>query len=178
MAIENRTLKNTAYKTVLDVFDSSKLEEVAYEEGAMHVTDGGLYLHFNGSKVLLHPVAELQQQQTTVSSAEILDLDSTPVEIIPAQGDNIVINPISITVQRVEGGTPYTITNSLNFTIDNNVVFNVDQTILTNIVGIQKGTPQASGLVANVGLLLQSVAGILAGTGDIVVRVVYELIEI
>jgi len=178
MAIVSRSKTNTAYKTVLDIIDGQRLDTIAYEEGAMHITDGGLYLHFNGSKVLLHPVAELQQEQTTVTESELLSLGDTPVEIVPAQGENKVINPISITIQRVSGGTSYTLVNNLNFEIDNNVVVSVDPSIVTNTVGIITAPPQATSLVANVGLLLTSVANLVGGTGDLVIRVVYEVIDL
>jgi len=162
----------------MDVFDQDKLSEVSYEEGAMHVADGGLYLHYQGNKVLLHPSAELQAEETEVSEAEVLALNSSPVDIIPAQGENKVINPISVVVIR-EAGTAYTLVENLNFSINNNVIVSIEPTIVTSPSGIRKGAAQAGNLAANQPLKLRTATtDPVGGTGGIKVRVIYDIIDI
>src|SRR6266567_3667654 len=50
----------------------------------------------------------LSRATVTVSSAQLKsNLQTTPVQLIPAQGAGTVIIPVSITMNLVAGGTPY-----------------------------------------------------------------------
>jgi hypothetical protein len=50
---------------------------------------------------------EIRSFSVTIPSASVLDIFSTPVALVPAQGANTIIVPISIQGQMIYGTTPY-----------------------------------------------------------------------
>jgi hypothetical protein len=50
---------------------------------------------------------EIKSFSVTIPSAQILDIFNTPVTLVPAQGANTIIVPISIQGQMIYGTTPY-----------------------------------------------------------------------
>lgn len=56
---------------------------------------------------------EIQSFEVTIPSSEVLTLNSIPVTLVPAQGANTVIVPISITGQLIYNTTPYATNNDI-----------------------------------------------------------------
>jgi hypothetical protein len=52
-------------------------------------------------------ILEIRSFSVTIPSASVLDIFSTPVALVPAQGANTIIVPISIQGQMIYGTTPY-----------------------------------------------------------------------
>ena len=49
----------------------------------------------------------VQTASVTLSSAQLLNLHNTPVQLIPAPGAGNIVKPLSITLQYKAGSTPY-----------------------------------------------------------------------
>lgn len=60
----------------------------------------------------------VQSATVTLSSAQILSLHTTPINLVAAQGANTFILPIALTVQYTYGTTDYVTDDSLRFTYD------------------------------------------------------------
>src|SRR5690349_7998744 len=53
--------------------------------------------------------AAVQTATITLTSAQILGLYTTPVQVVPAPGTGQLLNPLSFTLQYKFGSTPYTV---------------------------------------------------------------------
>lgn len=60
---------------------------------------------------------ELRTAEMEVSSAELLAVADTPVELVPAPGEDIAILPFVIVGIYTAGGTPYTHDGALDVTV-------------------------------------------------------------
>ena len=69
--------------------------------------------------VLLAMVGQQQEFtfDVTIPSADVLDLFDTPIELVPAQGANKIIVPITLQAELIYNTTPYATNGSLLFKI-------------------------------------------------------------
>lgn len=90
--------------------------------------------------------------RTIVTSAQIKDLVANPVELIPAQGANTLINPINITGYLSYGGTSSFVDASgqgINIKINGMNVVNFDNFMMTSTNDLIEGYTAVSGGVWN-----------------------------
>ena len=85
------------------------------------------------SNVLPGAGHRVYEHEIEVSHAEILDLVSTPAEIVPAPGPGRTIIPVSAVVRKFTGSTVYAITSAsvVQFKIGTNAVINVHTDVFT-----------------------------------------------
>lgn len=76
------TTNNTAYNVRTDVVTSES--GLTIEEGALYTYDGELKAHLGGSTVVVKPKTTI----VNISSAQILAMGTTPIELLPAAGAN------------------------------------------------------------------------------------------
>ena len=73
--------------------------------------DGSVAFHINANGVIDPPVYP-QISYTLLETADLLNLHSIPVTVIPAPGKGNIIFPQYYSVQLIFGGTPFSISNS------------------------------------------------------------------
>ena len=97
---------------VTDTSDNSKTKIIAWED-------------------ILSSEGLVQNIKTTLTSAQILDLHNTPVDLIPAPGANKIINLINFITHYEFNTTPYTLTG--NQSVINLKYENATSTSTTNL---------------------------------------------
>ena len=124
-------------------------------------------------------------QKTTITSAQILDLFTTPITVLDSSTAGIVNVPISIYIKRT-AGTAYSFSSAFLFLVNefNTNAATLAATLLTNatngfIQGVIGVTQTSSADVkSNFYKLKASTANPTGGTGDIDVYVTYAQITL
>jgi hypothetical protein len=124
-------------------------------------------------------------QKTTITSAQILDLFTTPITVLDSSTAGIVNVPISIYIKRT-AGTSYTFSSAFLFLVNdfNTNVATLAATLLTNatngftqaVVGVTQTS--SADIKSNFYKLKASTANPTNGTGDIDVFVTYAQITL
>lgn len=127
----------------------------------------------------------IKTRQTSLSSAQILALNATPISLVPAPGAGKIVEVISITLKMVRTGTAYANGGALEFRYTNasgaKVTADIAAAVVTGGAGteynIVKGvvtslTPVANALIC----ISNATAAFITGTGTAVVTVVYRIL--
>lgn len=128
----------------------------------------------------------MQQTTLTLTSAQILNLHATPVEIVPAPGPNRILVPISISAKLHFGGTAYLLGDDINLLLgakaDTHQVAAIDKLLVEsaadeNASGLKTAWAVARDVAAkieNVALSLSVTAtAYTTGNGTLTVTVFY-----
>ena len=122
-------------------------------------------------------VSKTQEAVVEVSSAEILALNSSPKEIVPAPGADKVLDILSIVVELDYGTTPYATNTSGQFNFGGAGNFTLDLSFSAD--GILKLIPQAEVAAANTALVLTEPSGDpTAGDSTLTVHVLYAVRDV
>jgi hypothetical protein len=119
-----------------------------------------------------------------VTSAQILDLFSTPLQLIAALGSGKVINILSAYSVFTQGGANYTNANplTLRYIGETNAVFTIPATHITTTGKNAKFTPSAAtddNFSSDAGVeLFVPVANPTVGTGTMVVYITYNILTL
>jgi len=147
--------------------------------------DLGQLQFYNGSQwqYLASTSDAIMSVSRTLSSAELLDLFTTPITLIPAQGANRVIVPSELIYQYTYGGTAYS--SPSNFlkifsgTIGNNSMFSIPDNVFegtASAIGVESPSGLSS---ANSALEIQCPnANPTLGNGTLTITIYYRVISI
>jgi len=146
-----------------------------------------LVLNQQGEWIQNSSGGSLLVKKIELTSAQILALNTTPITAILAPGIGYAISPISITYQYNYNTTDYTggsnITGYANTKTIVDGLFNVSSLIVTaseNKSGVvfSSSSTSADGIVENQSLLLGCNSPFVDGNGNLVLWILYALIEI
>ena len=107
------TTNNTAYRVVTDVVDTET--GLTIEEGTLHTYNNELKAHLGGQIVTVYPQASGGSDYTetivNISAAQILNMGTTPIELLPAAGANAYYDIEKVVLEYTHNTTAYTTTN-------------------------------------------------------------------
>lgn len=167
---------------------------ITQENGDLYINSGmiGVGLTFSGglleSTGPTGPSGDIYLE-ITISSAEILDAFDTPIELVPAQGANTIILPISMTGQMIYNTTPYATDGEIDiycggnrpvfgFPSDDGFLFGTVSRIVNLRPAFTSNTTDTQ-YVANQPLTLKTVgSNPTAGDSDVTIRGFYKIINI
>jgi hypothetical protein len=159
-----------------------------YAPGAIVVSDNGsTYTNTGTAAVPIMTVGDSsasgQSVQVSLSSAQILALNATPVSLVPAQGAGKVILVTSIVFKMITTSTQYANGGVVEFRYTNASGALVTGTVAAAVVTATAGTtyttviPVAVTQVANAAIVVDNAtAPFITGTGTAVVTVNYQVI--
>jgi hypothetical protein len=141
--------------------------------------------------VLLAMVGQQQEFtfDVTIPSADVLDIFSTPFELVPAQGANTIIVPTSIQGQMIYGTTPYATDGEIDiycggtkqvwgFPADDGFLFGTVSRVVNGFAASSNNVTDTQ-YVANQPLTIKTVgSNPTAGDSDIRIFGTYKVIDI
>ena len=104
---------NTAYSVKVDTLETES--GISIEDGTLHLYNGKLKLHSGGEIVDMNGYTETI---VNISSSQILNMGSSPIELLPPPGAGKYYYFNSIFVEYTHMSVPYTLTANLYFGTD------------------------------------------------------------
>ena len=119
------TTNNTAYNVRTDVVTSES--GLTIEEGALYTYDGELKAHLGGSTVVVKPKTTI----VNISSAQILAMGTTPIELLPAAGAYKYYDVEKIILEYTNNTTAYSLVDDFLRVTYSTLGYSIDKQVIT-----------------------------------------------